>query len=322
MKSTLILFLLIIHSGLYGQSDSIPIQIIIPKKLKDCNHGHICCNSGCRCCPSGYSVDRRSEIYMSPIEIVDSSDLRIYEPPIEPDYSQMIYPKDDGLTYNQYVGETVAGFYLANGWRKDTINGGVNKEIYTNPYISSIRFEKQKGEEMIAYRYENGKLFNGRVREVFTVRFTPNKIAGYLPNGQSYYESKNITVEFSADCVNGLVQGRSVLLAKVPQYGLYDKLPLSECNFEKGEIVGVCKHWDLNSVEFTIDNGNVYSHVEKYDYFEFRKLLEFSEITYVEGSSEVIQHTIYERNKKTGKFKPKDQKLSLVSDKRRVKVRE
>ena len=240
--------------------------------------------------------------------------MKFYQPPIEPDYSKTIYPTDDGLTYNQYVGETIAGFHLANGWRKDTLNGGFNKEIYVNPYISSIRFEKQKGDEFIAYRYENGKLFNGRVHEVITVQFTPNKIAGHLPNGLAYYESKKITIEFSADCVDGLVQGRSVLLAKVPQYGLYDKLPLSECNFEKGEIVGVCKHWDLNSVDLTIKNGNIYSHVEKYDYFEFRKLLEFSEFTYVEGSSEYIKHTVYKRNKRTGKFKPNVQKVPKKID--------
>lgn len=233
--------------------------------------------------------------------------LKVYRP-YGSDYSKTIYP-NDGLTYNQYVGETIAGYTIANGWRKDTINGGFNKEIYDNPYVSSLRFEKQKGEEKIVYRYENGKLFNGRVTETITVRFTPDKIAGYLPNGQSYYESKDITVEFSADCVDGLLQGRSVLLGVVPQYGLYNKLPLSECYFENGEIVGTCKHWDLNSVDFIIRNGNIYSHEEENDYFEFRKLLELSEITYVKGSSDYIKHTIYKRNKKTGKVTAKEQKI-------------
>ncbi len=59
------------------------------------------------------------------------------------DYTQTIYPKNDSLTYNQYVGETIAGFTLADGWRRDTINGGFNKEFYDSPYVSSLRLEKK-----------------------------------------------------------------------------------------------------------------------------------------------------------------------------------
>lgn len=280
MKNIFILLLLICHAGVYGQSDT----LIITEKIVpfDCAHGHICCAVGCSCCSQLFKLD----------ESLKQDFL-----PIGSDYSKTIYPKDDGLIYNQYVGETIAGFSLANGWREDTINGGFNRNN-DNPYISSLRFEKQKGEKMVAYRYENGKLFTGRVTETLTVSFTPYKIEGYLPNGQSYYESKDIEVEFSADCVNGLLQGRSVLLGKIPQYGLYDKLPLSECYFEGGEIVGVCKHWDLNSVEFSIKNGNIYSHEKEPDYFEFCKLLEVSEITYIKGSSDYSKHTIFKRVKK------------------------
>jgi hypothetical protein len=61
-----------------------------------------------------------------------------------PDYSETIYPEEDGFIYDQYVGGTIAGFSLADGWRRDTINGGYNKEMYDNPYMSSLRFEKKQ----------------------------------------------------------------------------------------------------------------------------------------------------------------------------------
>lgn len=48
---------------------------------------------------------------------------------IRPDYSKTIFPKDDGLTYHQFVGETDAGYCLANAWRRDTLNGGFNKKF-------------------------------------------------------------------------------------------------------------------------------------------------------------------------------------------------
>ncbi|MBX2950815.1 MAG: hypothetical protein KF704_16160 [Crocinitomicaceae bacterium] len=277
MKSIFLLLSFVYHIGAYGQSDT----IVVPEEFfrLDCAHGHSCCAVGCYCCKQSSQFDDHLK---SKLLLIDPDDLKTISP-------------DDGLTYNQYIGENIAGFYPADGWRTDTINGGFNKNS-DNPYISSVRFEK--GEKMVAYRYENGKLFTGRVKEILTVSFTPDKIAGYLPNGQSYYETKNITVEFSADCVNGLLQGRSVLLGRIPQYGIYDKLPLSECYFENGEIVGICKHWDLNSVAFTIKNGNIYSNENEPDYFAFCKLLEVSEITYIKGSSDYIRHTIFKRVKK------------------------
>lgn len=235
-------------------------------------------------------------------------DSLIMQQSLGPDYASTVYPKDDGLTYNQYVGETIAGYVIADGWRRDSINGGFNKEIYGNPYIQEVRFLKQGGEEKVAVRYQKGKLFDGFVQDTLTVSFTPNKIAGYLYE-QPYYESKNLTVIFRANCVNGLLQGKGVLCGLVPQYGIYNNLPLSECNFENGEIVGVCKHWDLNSVEFQIYDGKIKSFEEEYDYFEFRKLLELTEVIYAKGSSEYIKYTIFERNKKTGEIKPKERKV-------------
>lgn len=237
-----------------------------------------------------------------------SDSLKVYRT-FGPDYSETIYPADS-LTYNQYVGETIAGYTIADGWRKDTINGGFNKEIYTNPYINDIRFVKESYDNnLIFYRYENGKRFTGSIEDTLTVSYTPNKIAGYL-YGNPYYESKEITVIFRANCVNGLLQGKGVLCGLVPQYGIYNNLPLSECNFENGEIIGICKQWDLNSINFEIQNGKIKCLEAKYDYFELRKLLELTEVIYVKGTSDYIKYTTFERNKKTGEIKPIERKIS------------
>ena len=103
--------------------------------------------------------------------------------------------------------------------------------------------KKQMGRE-IAYRYENGKLYNGFVEDTLMVSFTPSKAQGHF-NGKPYYISKYITIIFRANCVNGILQGRGVLCGLVPQYGIYNTIPLSECYFENGEIIGKCKHWDF-----------------------------------------------------------------------------
>ena len=290
IKIRLIILLLTYPIVAFGQSDTIIsrdqiIQTPIFIPLTDCDHGHLCCDVSCPCCPH-FDQNR-----IDPIQHLG------------PDYSKTMYPKNDGLTYNQYVGETIAGYVIADGWRRDSINGGFNKEIYENPYSQELRFVKQVGKEKIAVRYQNGKLFNGFVQDTLTVRFTPSKIAGYF-NGNPYYESKDLTVIFRANCVNGLLQGKGVLCGLVPQYGIYNNIPLSECNFENGEIVGVCKHWDLNSVEFQIYDGKIKSFDEEYDYFEFRKILELTEVTYVKGTSEHTKYIVFERNKKTGKIKP------------------
>lgn len=227
------------------------------------------------------------------------TDSLIFHRPYGPDYSKTIYLKD-GLTYNQYVGETIAGFTLANGWRRDSVNGGFNKEIYDNPYVSEVRFEKIYNDQLISYRYKDGKLFTGAIEDTLTVSFTPNKIAGYL-YGNPYYVSKELTLIFRAKCVDGLLQGKGFLCGLVPQYGIYNNLPLSECNFENGEIIGVCKHWDLNSVDVEIRDGKIRALEAEHDYFEFRKLFEITEIVYVKGSTKPAKKTVIKRNDKKSK---------------------
>ncbi len=228
--------------------------------------------------------------------------IKMYNPK-GPDYSKTRFPTKDGLTYNQFVGETIAGYTLANGWRKDTLNGGFNKEIYDNPYVSATQLEKKQGDDMISFRYKDGKLYSGAIADTLTVSFTPSKIAGYF-SGKPYYESKDLKVIFRAQCVNGLLQGKGVLSGIVPQYGIYNNLPLSACNFENGEMVGICKCWDLNSIQFEIKNQKIKCLEAEFDYFELTKLLELTEITYVKGSSEWTQQTVKKRNGKVETIYP------------------
>lgn len=267
-----------------SQEDTLK-KIIIPQEIQieNCAHGHICCQVGCPCCPNRPFIPR---------QIIPSVDQRTN------------YPKNDGLTYNQYVGENIAGFHLANGWRKDTINGGFNKEIYDNPYIESADFDKQMSNYLKAYKYADGKLYTGRIEDTILVNFTPNKIRGYL-NGRPYYESKELTVILRGDCVNGMMQGRGVLAGQLLGFGMYNNLKLAECIFEDGEIVGIVQNWDLNTIEFEIRNRKIHSRETTKDYFEFIKLLELTEITYEKGSSAWIQRITYSGSDNTGKVKEK-----------------
>ena len=198
--------------------------------------------------------------------------------------SQTDYPKDS-LTYDQYVGHSIAGYTLADGWRIDTINGGYNKELYTNPYIRDIRFEKQGGREMVAFRYKDGKLFTGKIEDTLTLTFTPPVVRGHL-YGKPYYESENITAIFRADCVNGVIQGRGVLAGNIKNLTFYKNMLLAECNIVDGEMIGQAKFWDVNSINYDVVDNTFYIKEKIYDYMELKKLLHSTEVTYVKGYSQ------------------------------------
>lgn len=264
----------------FSQEDTLTRKIETSQiVIRDCNHGHICCDVGCPCC---LNIQRT----------LLSTNTRTH------------YPLNDGLTYNQYVGETIAGFHLANGWRKDTINGGFNKEIYDNPFIESTDLDKQMSSDIKAYKYVNGKLFTGRIEDTILVSFTPNKIREYL-NGRAYYESKELTVILRGDCVNGMMQGKGVLAAQIVGFGMYNNLKLAECNFVDGEIAGIVQNWDLNSIEFEIKSRKIHSREATKDYFEFIKLLELTEVTYEKGSSDWTQRVTYQGSDNKSKVKEK-----------------
>ena len=131
-----------------------------------------------------------------------------------PDYSKTIYPKND-LTYNQYVGETIAGYHLADGWREDSINGGFNKKVYWNPYanLDYNRFQLQQYNETgVYFYYKLGRKFTGLVKEEYISPYTKQKII------------------FKAECIKGLLQGKGVLLDKKT-----GKI-IAECEFTNGRM--------------------------------------------------------------------------------------
>jgi|GEM_PF-2233472 len=163
--------------------------------------------------------------------------LRISRHP-GPDYSKTRFPKGDGLTYNQYVGETISGYLVANGWRNDTINGGFNKAMYSNPYISShsdyLGFDKNNNcvQASKCYLYKNGMKFTGKILDTLTLNYSRPYRVGTYYSIETGYERKDIKVIFQADCVDGLIHGLGILS------DLNSTEVISHCNFDKGEIVG------------------------------------------------------------------------------------
>jgi hypothetical protein len=100
-----------------------------------------------------------------------------------------------------------------------------------------------------------------------------------------------------------MLDGRGVMCGLTPQFGIYDNILLSACFFENGEIVVVCKHWDLNSVDFQVNDGKIRTYEAHYDYFEFRKCLDLTEGTSTKGSRDFRDQTLYRRDKKNGGVK-------------------
>ena len=220
---------------------------------------------------------------ITPINLIPSNSTTQFNP-FSSDMNQTLYPIDS-LTYDQYVGEFIAGYTLTDGWRVDSINGGYNKQIYSNPYIRDIRFEKQGGRDMVAYRYKDGKLFTGKIEDTLTLTFTPPIVRGHL-YGNPYYESENITAIFRADCINGVVQGRGVLAGNIKNLSFYKNMLLAECNFENGELIGTAKFWDINSINYDVVDKAIYIKEKIYDYLELKKLLHSTEITYAKGCAQ------------------------------------
>ncbi len=149
-------------------------------------------------------------ITISPDDLFRSSQRR------EPDYSKTIYPENDGLTYDQYVGETIAGYSPADGWRIDTLSG-FHKQVYWNPYVAlndNDRFEKQSFEgDSDFFYYKDGKKYSGKITDTMTSQYTREEIV------------------FEATCVNGMLQGRGTLR------NLKTKQVIARCRFKDGVLI-------------------------------------------------------------------------------------
>lgn len=158
----------------------------------------------------------------------------------------MAYPKGDGLTYDQYVGETSAGFRIAQGWRLDSVNGGFNKALHGNPYVSSqgdyVGFDKNKFPGSLKfYRYASGRKFTGQIRDTLAATYSHPRGAGVYYFIETGYESKSLKVLFKADCIDGVLRGKGTLS------DLDSKQVLSYCNFKDGEIVGAATQIGVSS---------------------------------------------------------------------------
>jgi len=138
----------------------------------------------------------------------------------QPVFSRTGFPQNDSLTYDEFVGETIAGYRLASGWRSDTTNGGYNKVLYSNPYLEVLtldKFEKKYHHGSFQYfRYHSGKRFTGWINDTLVSHHTGEKLL------------------FHAWSLNGMLQGKATLTA------IATGQIIAEAQFVNGELVGKC----------------------------------------------------------------------------------
>lgn len=140
--------------------------------------------------------------------------------------SRTVFPKKN-RTYNEFVGNYAIkyGFALAEGWRRDSCNGGYGKGMGCNPYLDFIacKFIKTDyGSNFVYFYYKRGKKYTGRIKEKFNL----------LGSRQEQ------EIIFRARCRNGKLHGKGTLTISET------KELVGECFFENGELVGTCKSWD------------------------------------------------------------------------------
>lgn len=121
---------------------------------------------------------------------------------------------EDGRIYNHWVGETIQGTSLANGWRTDSINYGYNKEVYQNPYYLRTDFHKrQLGRKSSQYFY----YIDGKAVEGF------HQILDEWTDKQMFFE---------ANFIRGMAHGKAYFKSAS------DSIILAEGDMEFGEVVG------------------------------------------------------------------------------------
>lgn len=174
-----------------------------------------------------------------------------FSPRDYPNIQSTDYPKNDSLTYNMYVGETFSGYELANGWRFDTINGSVNSTI-ENPYLKITdtslfeskhpRYLKESKEKNIPYysrqyhfyRYKEGKLFNGLLKDTI--------------------ESENGKVLiFEGFAKEGLMQGDCTF------YFITDSAIACQGEIKDGEMIGKWYYYNHYSNDSTLVEERTYA---------------------------------------------------------------
>jgi hypothetical protein len=135
-------------------------------------------------------------------------------------FPRVSFPSNDSLTYDEYVGENIAGFRIANGWRSDSINGGFNKQVHRNPYLALVtkdRFQKQAHLGSFQFfRYVKGVRFTGWIKDTIELQFTGEQLL------------------FEAWCADGMVQGKATLRS------LTTRKIIAEAQLKNGELAGDC----------------------------------------------------------------------------------
>ena len=124
------------------------------------------------------------------------------------------YP-NDGRIYNQFVGETIQGTVLADGWRSDSINYGYNKEVYQNPYNLRNDFNKRElgRDDFVYFYFREGIPIEGH----------------HILEQQHWAGGKYL---FEANFKDGKADGRAYFRSAL------DSSITAECSLENGEIVG------------------------------------------------------------------------------------
>ncbi|MDP2386680.1 MAG: hypothetical protein Q8M29_09940 [Bacteroidota bacterium] len=143
-----------------------------------------------------------------------------------------------GLTYDTWVSNDDFGISIANGWRRDTLNG--DKGVHRNPFTSSDndRYEKNQFKDSNTdcryYRYKKGRKYTGKVSDTLF----------------SIYQGEII---FNTNCINGMIQGKGTLIL------LSTKQIIASCSFEDGELIGECisvNRKTMGEYRFTYVKGN------------------------------------------------------------------
>jgi hypothetical protein len=211
--------------------------------------------------------------------------------------------ESNGITYDHLIGETYSVTAKANGWRIDTL-GGVNKQVYSNPYIEGTSFRKSYlNHNLVYYRYKDGKLYTGPINDTIIVKFSNNKVEGYI-EGKPYKVVKDLQAIFMANCVNGVIQGEAYLSGFA--IGYVDKVTLSISNFVDGEMVGITKIYDVNLLECNIIQSRIAFVEKQFYYADLMKKLSRTELTYVKGIPEwIIMKSISPKGKTKTKYSPK-----------------
>jgi hypothetical protein len=202
------------------------------------------------------------------------------------DTSKSHISSGDELIYDIYEGETYREQKLANGWRRSLLYGG-NQHSYWNLYISDLNFKKDPTQPVL-YRFKDGKPFTGTVQDT-------------TYNGMLLEETRSTRYDlpfvlFRANCTNGILKGKGTLSVIINNNGVFNELIISKCLFENGEIIGICKSWNINSINYTVNSGIIKISKQLTDFSELVKSLELMELTYVKGKSEWIQKTVIKTN--------------------------